>query len=270
MQCHHHQSRLLTWMVGVILTLALCFPLWGGAQSGVPDFYKDPGLYPNRDYLNQSVNEHIDPFTGSLQIHAVDLRVPGNGGLDIDIVRSYNSVGVDTSNPATYFGNAGVGWTLHFGRVLRVGTNICNYQGATIANNAVLELPDGSRQILAVTGQVSPLLLSTRFWRADCAGSGMGLTVYSPTGMRYDMTQQVRASSGTNNTFAWYATRITDRNGNTLNISYVNPAGPEIRSVTSSDNRTVLFNYTDLGRAGSRITSITSGGATWLYSYTRI
>ena len=125
MQCHHHQSRLLTWMVGVMLTLALCFPLWVGAQSVVPDFYKDPGLYPNRDYLNQSVNEHIDPFTGSLQIHAVDLRVPGNGGLDIDIVRSYNSVGVDTSNPATYFGNA-FGAVRYDGRCKFLRLHICS------------------------------------------------------------------------------------------------------------------------------------------------
>jgi YD repeat-containing protein len=50
----------------------------------------------------------------------------------------------------------------------------------------------------------------------------------------------------------------------------VNPAGPEIKSVASSDNRTVLFNYADLGRASSRITSISSGGATWRYNYSRI
>ncbi|MBV8619167.1 MAG: RHS repeat protein [Curvibacter sp.] len=255
------------------LALAALLPLAqaASAQNVIPDFYKDPGIYPHRDYLSQSVTEHIDPFTGSLQIHAVDLRIPGNGGLDISVTRSYSSAGVDTSNPATYNGTAGVGWTLHFGRVLRMGdAAICTNLGATVANNPVLELPDGSRQILATTGRSSPMLLSTQFWRADCASPGQGLTVYSPSGLRYDMTQLVLTASGTRSLYAWYVRRITDRNGNTLNINYATPTGPEIASITSSDNRSLTFGYADSGRPGSRVTSITSGNATWRYNYTAV
>lgn len=41
------------------------------AQTGgkMPDYYKEPGLYPNRDYANQHFGEHIDPFAGTLHPH---------------------------------------------------------------------------------------------------------------------------------------------------------------------------------------------------------
>lgn len=57
-------------------------------QEAIPDFYRDPGLYPNRSYVNQNFSEHIDPFTGALQHHYVDIYLPGNGGFDLKVVRS--------------------------------------------------------------------------------------------------------------------------------------------------------------------------------------
>ena len=70
-----------------------------------------------RDYVNQHPNERIDPFTGKLQYHFTDLFIPGNGGLDIVVQRSYNSLNesldVETSP-------VGLGWTMHFWRVLRI------------------------------------------------------------------------------------------------------------------------------------------------------
>lgn len=68
------------------------------AQEVIPDFYKEPGIQPNRDFVNKSHNENIDPFTGSLQRHYVDLRIPGNGGFDLNIIRSYNSSNVNPAN----------------------------------------------------------------------------------------------------------------------------------------------------------------------------
>ncbi len=58
------------------------------ATEPIPSFYEEPGLSPNREVLDQHVNERIDPFTGKLQIHAVDLVLPGNGGLDIRVRRA--------------------------------------------------------------------------------------------------------------------------------------------------------------------------------------
>ena len=54
-----------------------------------PDYYAEPGLNPQHDYLNQNASEFIDPFSGTLQRQYIDLLIPGNGGLDIKIQRSY-------------------------------------------------------------------------------------------------------------------------------------------------------------------------------------
>ena len=61
------------------------------AQEVMPDSYQEPGIYPYRDYLAESFNEYIDPFTGGLNLHYIDLQIPGNGGFDLKVIRSYNS-----------------------------------------------------------------------------------------------------------------------------------------------------------------------------------
>jgi YD repeat-containing protein len=253
-------KRLLT---GVLFASAAS---WIQAQEVIPDFYKGPGIDPNRSYVNQSFAEHIDPFTGSLQLHYVDIHLPGNGGFDLSVVRSYSSAGVPYLNPAQYQGLAGVGWTIHFGRVLKKDTAVCGPAGPSVANNPVIEMPDGSRQLLTYTG-TTPLALSTQRWRADCA-SPAGLNVYSPDGTRYDMTHAVNVSAGSTQ-YAWYATRITDRNGNTATINYV-AGSDEITSVSTSDGRSISFQYTGSGAGSRRITSITGAGQTYSYDYTAI
>jgi hypothetical protein len=174
------------------------------AQEVIPDFYRDPGLYPNRSYVNQSYDEYIDPFTGSLEQHYVDLHLPGNGGFDLNVVRSYNSTSIDPTNPSTFDSLAGLGWTIHFGRVLKTReTTICqNKNATTVADNPVLELPDGSRQLLTFPGTTSPLMLTTQRWKAECLGAGTGLQVFSPDGTRYDMTQMVNVGTGVNPVYA--------------------------------------------------------------------
>jgi YD repeat-containing protein len=239
------------------------------AQEVIPDFYREPGLYPNRSYVNQGFNEQIDPFTGSLQQHYVDLSIPGNGGFDLKVVRSYNSASVDPLNPAAYESLAGLGWTIHFGRVLKSKeTTIClNKNALTVTDNPVLELPDGSRQLLAFTGSTSPLMLTTQRWRADCLGAGTGLSVFSPDGTQYDMTQLVNVGSGVNPVYAWFTTKITDKNGNYANINYASGSTPEITSVTTSDGRSIAFSYADSGLGSRRLTSISGAGQTYSYGY---
>lgn len=152
------------------------------AEEVARDFYKDPGLYPNRSYLNQHFNEHIDPFTGALQHHYVDIHLPGNGGFDLDVTRSYNSASVDSANPASYESLAGLGWTLHFGRVLKVGnTGICsNANTSTILDNPVKGLRGGTRYACVVaasnsagTGAASPSVQLTPLTARNSVGPAL-------------------------------------------------------------------------------------------------
>lgn len=244
---------------------AIAFACSAGAQEVIPDFYKDPGLYPNRSYVNQSFGEHIDPFTGALQLHYVDLHLPGNGGFDLKVIRSYNSASVNPLNPSAYESLAGLGWTIHFGRVLSKNTSICTTNMTSVADNPVLELPDGSRQLLAFTGFVTPMALTTQRWRADCL-NGSSLRVFSPDGVRYDMTQFVNVGMGSNQ-YAWYTTLITDRNGNTATVSY-NPSSREVTTVATSDGRSLSFSYLGaISTPSRRISQITGSGQSFTYSY---
>ncbi len=245
------------------------------AQESLPDFYKDPGIYPNRDYVNQHVTENVDPFTGSLQIHSTDVYLPGEGGFDLKVIRSFNSTRVNPLNPADFNTStlAGLGWTIHFGRVIKPrNIQVCvnTDNGTAISDNPVSELPDGSRQVLAFTGFTSPLMMTTQRWKAECI-NGTGLAVFSPDGVRYDMTQLVTEVGSPNAVYAWYTTKITDRNGNSATVAYAASGSPQISSVTTTDSRSITFGYLDSGLLSRRVQTITvsngAGTRVWTYSY---
>src|SRR5437660_5059841 len=177
---------------GYYLGLALAFlaaglPQTSSAQTD-PDlqYYKEPGIYPTRSYLNQHFSENIDPFTGRLQLHYVDLFIPGNGGLDLEITRSYTSVD-DSINPAETQAPFGLGWTMHFGRVLRRSNLLlCDVNQISGGSMPVLELPNGSRYTLFRDDLVFPItggFLTTNRWRAECKTDvPTGLRVFAPYG----------------------------------------------------------------------------------------
>ena len=113
----------------------------------------------------------------------MDLFIPGNGGLDIKVQRSYNSLNEMWAEASP----AGIGWTMHFGRVLRTASRpICFTQNLSAGENPVLEMPDGGRRIMYVAGD-GVSFLSTDLWKAECnpTGGGGGLNVFSPDGTRY-------------------------------------------------------------------------------------
>lgn len=230
----------------------------------IPRFYQEPGPHPNRDYVNQHFSEHIDPFTGKLQLHYVDLFIPGNGGLDLKVQRSYSSLNENLGEPVPY----GDGWTMHFGRVLRKSTvAICDFnQSPTV--NPVVELPDGSRQILYV-GTDGASFISTARWKATCATGGNGLIVHAPDGTQYEMTEQgITIGSPSASQQVWHTSRIVDRNGNTLSFTYdTYPLFKAVKTITGSDGRSVTFNYTTGASGSGLLTSVTDGARTWTYVY---
>ncbi len=240
------------------------------AQEVIPDFYKGPGIDNNRSYVNQNFNEHIDPFSGALSLQYTDLHLPGNGGFDLAVIRSYNSASIDPLNPYETESYAGLGWTVHFGRVLKSKDNvICNNVNQTsVADNPVLELQDGSKQLLAFTGSTSPLMLTTQRWKADCMTGGVA--VYSPEGTRYDMTRLVNVGTQFKPVYAWYTTKITDKNGNYATIAYTGTATAQMSSITTNDGRSITFTYADSGTITRRISSISGAGKTYNYGYTAI
>lgn len=252
-------NKFTHFFFAAMLTLTLAHASTSHAIQPIPSFYEEPGLSPNRDYVNQQANEYIDPFTGKLQLHYVDLFIPGNGGLDIKIQRSYNSLNGFLAEPTAL----GIGWTMHYGRVLRNAiVQICAMSYAS-ANAPVLELPDGSRQLLYPSFNRSHFITVNR-WKAECAPGGMGLIVFSPDGMRYEMTTPgVVVGSPAHFQSSYYTSKIMDRNGNTLSLAYaINGTNTVLTRITSSDGRNVDFTYN-----GSTLNTVTDGFRTWTYTY---
>jgi hypothetical protein len=128
----------------------------------------------------------------------VDLFIPDNGGLDLKVQRSYSSLNEALIEPSP----AGLGWTMHFGRVIRRASQlICDTQNTSATLNPVLELPDGSRRVLYVAFD-GLTFISTDFWAAACnlSAPGGGLDVFSPDGAVYEMTAQGHSFGSPSNT----------------------------------------------------------------------
>jgi YD repeat-containing protein len=258
-------------------TLAICFTALfaafahaDGVNEPIPSFYQEPGLSPNRGYVSQHANEHIDPFTGKLQWHFVDLYIPGNGGMDIKVQRSYSSLNEILGDDSPF----GAGWTMHYGRVLRkASVSFCAHALSTTLA-PVFEMPDGSRQIFYDTLD-NVDFISTGMWKAKCNGAGY-LDVYSPDGTKYEMTTAgPLIGTDPNRQNALYTTRITDRNGNVLNVTYDSTLGGTVLAVktisSAADGRKVTFNYAPaVPNASSALSSITDGTRTWTYKLTPI
>lgn len=248
------------------------------ALADYPEVYKEPGYYLYREQSSQEGEDSIDPFTGQLKVRQLDLFLPGNGGLDIKVWRSYES-----SNIGLLSHTVGVGWTFHFGKLtgqkLEIGSATCNPSFLISSQlRPVFELPDGTvQQFLKAPAGSAHTYISKDRWVADCAGSANGgLVIRSPDGTRFDVTVR-ETVGGISSEGVWYVDKITDRNGNWLKFSYLLPSGGGyvyVNNITSSDGRNVSFSYGPPPSGAlyylfplRKLTSITANGQTWTYDY---
>ena len=88
--------------VAALFLFFLLFPSLLFATEPLKDPFYTMGheLSGNRTF--DQAAEDVDPFSGYLTLSNTDLVLPGNGGLDVKIIRTYNS-GIwgrrDISNP---------------------------------------------------------------------------------------------------------------------------------------------------------------------------
>jgi YD repeat-containing protein len=220
------------------------------------ELYDAPGLDPHRETLSSIPNEHIDPFTGGVILSFEDFRLPGNGGLDLVIQRTFNSK--STCNQWTNLNGwycsknddntwLGFGWTLHFGRLYK-------------SNNAnvphIVELPDGSRH--AAYHNISGSGYITKdYWLVNVDANPPVVTLTNGTQIYYG--QGGPPHPDYSNSFAYLATQIRDANGNTIDIHYAATGSNIISYVTDSLRRAINF-YTSTINNATKLTSITGPG----------
>jgi YD repeat-containing protein len=228
------------------------------ATASPQNLFGDSGFSPSHGSYSSVPYEHVDPLSGNLIVVVNDLSLPGNAGLDLRVTRSYNSKfhrdfenGDQTLDERTPLG---VGWRLHFGRVLHDDSN---QPGGTR-----IETPDGGGQQLyqAAGGEG---WMSKSYWRYDRATS----TAYLPNGLVY-VFGYIGETSGPRGRVR-YVTEIRDPFNNVITFEYGgNGSLPgsiwRIRQyLGASQIREVLFNYNGNGS----LATMTYDGRVWSYQY---
>ena len=229
-----------------------------GPSADAQSLFTERGFSLTRESFSPLPYEHVDPLTGNLLLTFTDLVLPGAAGLDLVIQRSYNSKiyqgypnGLSVVSEDSW---AGVGWSLHFGRLWGQGTDYPSF-----------EMPDGSRhQFYRKLSGVSSQFISRDFWEYDSATGKVRL----PNGIVHTLGAIGNLSAGQ----AHLVTRTEDPFGNRIDVSYPTPVGEAIQSVTQTlgaQTRTVTFQRN--GTTGA-LTSMTynSGERTRTWIYTQV
>lgn len=243
------------------------------------DYYSEPGIQDYKGLESQYINESVDAFGGTVQLHFKDAIIPGNGGLDIVIQRSYKSHQRNLMFPQFM----GLGWTMHYGRITvpaahknKVCLQRLSYSIST-EDNPSLEFPDGAAELLVLDDYSSSpnrYLITKNNWLVTCRLEG-GFDVKSPDGTTYIMDRQF---IGETQAVGWYTSKVTDKHGNTLTMTYGEDETPYgvksfLQQIDASDGRRVVYNYAGglLGSVqynGQTVASYsyapTSGSADWL------
>ncbi len=252
----------------IVSTLIVAYFLVGSSfavsSEVIPDFYTDRSL-SSFDEKGSRLTEHVDPFTGNLFVEFQSIRIPGSGGLDIVLRHFYtNHQNGNGEQPKMSVG--GVGWNIHFGRVLSKREDMCISIPTTPSKYPVIETSDGKRQILYPATNNSFEFITTDRWRVECISSSGGFLVYSPDGIRY--TMDMKNTDSIEGVHSWYTTSIKDRNNNELTIQYTGSDRQfRITKIRSSDFREVNFAYLGTNGGILRLSSISASNRTWRFIY---
>jgi YD repeat-containing protein len=235
-----------------------------GASGSADPVFDAKGFQPNRELVSQLPFEHIDPMTGNVLLTFTDLVLPGNAGFDLRIQRTYNSKIYEDYGTGVLGDDswAGLGWTLHFGRVLQPNDPDPN-------KKPIIEMPDGSRHQTFLHMDLDPShFISKDFWTYEKAFPSPILRL--PNGVKYTF--------GHGGLGALYATEIEDPFGNKIEITYAGPPAPgDVIAQIDQDlgggqKRTIKFTYKAelLGPQGAQaagsLATMTFNQRTWIYT----
>lgn len=198
---------------------------------------------------------------GNFQISASVISLPGRAGLDVNLALNYNARLWSKSGSTMYYdpdrGSPAPGWTLGFGKMMRMGGT----------GGCMLVSGDGSRH--SYTGSTSTYSLYgwihddytghttdgsfidyTCNYLHNTGGALLSGAAKLPNGTVIEYNSATAAVDQV------YPTKITDAQGNYVNITYLNNQGPKIQTITDTLGRVVTFNYDSSGR----LVSVTGPG----------
>ncbi len=256
----------------------------------IGDNYDETGFRSNRTYIEYSTQEHVNPFSGNLILSHTDVFLPGNGGLDLKIQRTYNSkifLDPDTSEiSGIRNGSMGIGWTFHFGRIVHEPFSV---NGSLL----YLEMPDGSFHNLYnnnhsnINSHINSNFITEDFWKANYDEAKKEFTMTLTDGTVYTFGQYVTDLISVHQ---YYATSIKDTNGNEIRIEYYDCCNmdgsdpetgnlgecpnsdpksktPHIKRITDSVGRIISFDTVNNACRGNAVSTIDVNGKNYIYSY---
>jgi len=256
----------------VFLIIAAAFPSLAFAETDDP-FYGQKGTdaiieaYSSAPF--QDVVETVDPFTGNLNLLHTDVLLPGNGGLDLKIQRSYNSRIRGGRPVSTLVADAeksllGLGWSFHFGRVRNPG-------GTGIdGDNPIIEMPDGSTYPVYRDKSTSGDKITRNQWIYRLDNSNTTTTQYElilTDGTVYKFS--IGGQFGIGGVTVYQVESITTTNGNTITFEYDQTDRRKITAITDSTGRTnFTFSYGLVpGTAYEVLQTLNVNGKNYRYLY---
>jgi RHS repeat-associated protein len=262
------RSRLAVFAV----MASTCFAAAAFAAGDVEDQFFRYIQRNHKVFAQELPGESVDPFTGILRVVQVDVALPGKAGLDLQILRTYNSkiwgrtdaLDMDPLLAEKQHSPLGYGWSMHMGRVknpFAAGELLACHQ----ANFPIYEAPDGTARVFYPVTSGSTVLQSKDFWRME-KNCGGGICIWSDKGIRYEFSSANQYFYGT--TPVWPLSRIVDPFNNQISVTYVAGHGEAIDRVTDTyTTRQIAFLY-DPAEDGLRLNRMIVNGATYLYTYT--
>lgn len=242
-----------------ILAILTCFTFFFVSAQEQLELYDNPYLDKSRIYDVGQIGDVVDPFSGTLKVVQTDLSIPGNGGLDLEIVRLYSSR--QDYREKLSSSKIGLDWRLHFGRVFLGSSSGCSPESVIYFESQTGELDQ-----FAYNSSERAYLSKNR-WKITCIAGEYW--VYSPSGTQYK-------ANLTNDNNNFYVSKITDTNNNYIEITGDLGGGLyqnyNIKRVKTSDGRSLTFYYENEGEVSQRLKEIHDdiGNRSWYYEYTVI
>ena len=255
--------NLKTYIPWLVTLLATHLMPW--ASAAVRDYYEEPGLQKYQVALGD-FNESISAFGGTIQLHNTDLSLPMNGGLDVSVMRTYTSV--QATRLPTLSGLLGLGWDLHYGRlVVSAQSYFCEQEPPSTPVPPIFELPDGGQQQFYRNTVFSGVdYISKDNWKIDCNGANKIIT--APNGSQYHLGFVAGFNSAGETIYL--VDHIEDVHANSIDIQYSHASTGlyQIDSITSSEVVGPVVRFTN--HPDGRIQTMTAYGKTWTFSYEAI
>ena len=273
------------------------------------DANSDSNAFSNHGFDSNSIidvgaSEEIDTFKGYLKLSRTDIHLPGNNGMDIDVINSYTgSRFTDEYVKHKY----GYGWHLNTMKLTFITDYLRKKEKpyfVPVPNkekphkihygffplSAILRFMDGSTKMLNVTNYNDKWrhegfhyafwpeeALSTDNWMLNNPYKSREMYLFSPDGKKYTFSVDINKERFN---LSATLTKIDDLHGNWIKYNYErisfenNPKTDEkyLSSIEANDGRRVDFNYVNLVKNEREnhfivLDTIVANNQVWQYKY---